>query len=212
MAQVVCAVCECPRASDQFQRAVVNPYHVCNRCCIAHGHLITAPSGRSEMQQWCPKTAHGVEEMRAGCLAAAAALTAHITRQQAQTAYREAQRRPRVAGDQAAAAVLVERHRRRGPHLGRRGDLTDSARGYARFGTPPHWGSGRHWGRCGEVHFWQGEPERMLTGAAAGEAASLCSSFVCACCSAQRVLYHQNGLADSETYEWTVCQLCLQIE
>ena len=82
MARVVCAVCDFRRTGDQFQREAVNPFLVCNPCCIAHGSLLTSPTGRSEMQRWCPKTARGVAEMRAACREAADAVTAHITAEQ----------------------------------------------------------------------------------------------------------------------------------
>ena len=141
--------------------------------------------------------------MVAACREAADDVTAHLTAEQERNAERDARRRVAVAGEQAAAAVLVDRHRRRGPE----GSLTDTAPGYPRFGGPSHWGSGRHWGRCGEVDFWQGE--RMLTSVAHGEAASLCSSFICSCCAAQRVMHYPNGLADSVTMGWDVCGLCL---
>ena len=203
MARVACAVCGFYRATDQFQRWTVNPLHVCNACCIAHGYVITFPSGGSAMDRWCPKTAEGVAEMVAACRRAADNVTAHITAEQERDAERDAQRRVDVARDRDVAAAFVDLHQRRGPE----GSLTDTAPGYPRFGGSARWGAGRHWGRCGEVHFWHGE--RMLTRAAHGEAASLCSSFCCSCCAAQRVLHYPNGLADSVAMGWMVCGLCL---
>jgi hypothetical protein len=203
MAREACAVCLFYRPDDQFQRVQNNPWHVCNRCCLDFGSVLSRPSGGSEMDRWCPKTAGGVDEMVVACRRAEAHVTAHLTAEQEREAERAAQRQERTARDRAAAAALVESHRRRGPEA----SLTDTERGYPRAGRSALWRPAAHWGRCGEVAFWR--DERMLTDAAEGEAASLCSSYCCSCCAAERVQYYPNGLADSVAMGWMVCELCL---